>query len=165
MNMPKLIPIPIPTKGKGFFTRLWIWRTSPRKWMMAEDWKYKLPGRRPVIVIPKDFIFDGASVPRVLWSLVSPIGLLLIPGLIHDFAYRYDFLWAICVDDKYVYKHYVCAGRKYWDSLFEEVAAEVNGTVFIDFLAMLAIRFFGFIAWRNNRKLNTEEIPPPTTTI
>ncbi len=27
--------------------------------------------------------------------ILSPTGVLFIPGLIHDFAYRYDYLWAV----------------------------------------------------------------------
>lgn len=95
MDMPKLIPIQIKTRDKPFLIRIWRWITSIRKWELSEDWEYKLPEDEPVIVIPKGFVFDGASIPRPLWGLLSPTGLLLVPGLIHDFAYRYDYLWAL----------------------------------------------------------------------
>ena len=29
----------------------------------------------------------------LLWFFLSPTGLLLIPGLFHDYGYRYDQLW------------------------------------------------------------------------
>ena len=58
---------------------------------MARDFEYTLPDGRE-IVIPEGFVFDGASVPRLLWGLLSPTGLLLIGGLVHDFGYRFDLL-------------------------------------------------------------------------
>jgi hypothetical protein len=38
------------------------------------------------IILPADFELDGASIPRIFWGILSPVGLLLIPGLIHDYT-------------------------------------------------------------------------------
>ena len=40
-------------------------------------------------IIPKGFKFDGASVPKFLGQFLSPVGVLLIGGLIHDYGYKY----------------------------------------------------------------------------
>ena len=157
--MPKLCPLPIETKGQHTLTRIWRWVTSVRKWELLEDWEYEQLDNEPVILIPKGFVFDGASIPRVLWGLLSPTGLLLIPGLIHDFAYRYDYLWAIDSDGK-IFIHEEGAGRKHWDLMFQKVGLEVNGMPIIDKLAWLALALFGMIAWNKNRKLNAVEIIP-----
>ncbi len=157
MDMPKLIPIPIQTRYKSILTRIWIWITSIRKWELIEDWEYNLPDDEPVIVIPKGFIFDGASIPRLLWGVLSPTGLLLIPGLIHDFAYRYDYLWALD-SEGYVYKYKERSGQWIWDSMFRKVGLEVNGMALIDMLAWLALTVFGWWAWMSNRKRNEQEI-------
>jgi hypothetical protein len=159
MDMPKLIPIPIETRNKSILIRIWRWITSIRKWELIEDWEFKLPDDEPVIVIPKAFVFDGASIPRPLWGVLSPTGLLLIPGLIHDFAYRYDYLWAL--DSKgYVYKYKEKSGQWIWDSMFRKVGLEVNGMALIDTLAWLALAVFGWWAWRSNQKRNEPEINP-----
>ncbi len=160
MEMPKLIPVPIKTKHKNVWVRIWRWITSIRQWRLIEDWEYKLPDDdEPVIVIPKDFIFDGASIPRPLWGVLSPTGLLLIPGLIHDFAYRYDYLWALdSTGSVYKYKHN--SGQRFWDSMFKRVGVAVNGVALIDLLAHLALAGFGRWAWKSNRKRNDPEIRP-----
>jgi len=102
MKMPKLIPLPIKTKDKNFFAQMLIWITEVRTWEIVEDWEYDLPDGKKVVV-PSGFVFDGASIPRPLWVILSPTGLLLIPGLIHDFGYRFDYIW-IVGSDGYVYK-------------------------------------------------------------
>ena len=116
MEMPQLVPIRIKTKGESLLIRLWRWMTVVRKWQVVEDWEYDLPGG-PRVVIPKGFEFDGASIPRPLWFILSPTGLLLIPGLIHDFGYRFDYVWTVDANG-YVYKDHVKAGRKHWDAIF-----------------------------------------------
>ncbi len=158
MKMPVLVPIAIETKNESVFIRVWKWITSIREWELIEDWEYVLPNG-PRIIIPKGFRFDGASIPRPLWALLSPTGLLLIPGLIHDFAYRYDYLWALDKDG-YAYQYKAGTGRKFWDGIFKKVGIEVNGLAVIDTLAWLALAIAGWLAWRSNRKRNDSELTP-----
>ena len=104
IDPPMLIPKLIPTKSRSGFMRHMVWMHSVRRWELAENWKYKLPasctrGEDVTIVIPKGFEFDGASVPRPFWAILHPSGLLLIQALVHDFAYRCEFLWEI-VEEK-----------------------------------------------------------------
>lgn len=157
MDMPILQPIPIKTKNKGFFGRVWTWIFQVRTWKLAENWEYDLD-ENTRIVIPKGFIFDGASIPRPLWFMLSPIGLLLIQGLIHDFGYRYTYLWKK-QGDKYV-KIYEGECRTFWDGIFYRVGREVNGMRMINGLAWFPLFSFGWLAWRGNRKRNAEEIDP-----
>lgn len=159
MEMPQLIPIPIKTKDERVWVRIWRWITSIRKWELVDDWEYKLPGDQPVIVIPKGFVFDGASIPRPLWGVLSPTGLLLIPGLIHDFAYRYDYLWALDAQGR-VYKYKENAGQWVWDSLFRRVGIEVNGIALIDTLAWAALVLLGWLSWMLNSRRKDPEIRP-----
>lgn len=160
-QMPKLVPLPIPTKGKPFYKRIWSWLTKVREWQLAENWEYDLPdGRR--ILIPKGFTFDGASIPRLLWFFLSPTGLLLIPGLIHDFGYRYDYIWVV-KDDGIVCKTDQAMGQDYWDEVFYNVGEHVNGMKVINWMAWVALAAFGGMAWEANRKLAAEDIVPTPT--
>lgn len=153
---PLLRPIPIPTLNVNPIKKLWIWLTTIRKWEVAEDWQFTLPdGAR--IIIPKGFIFDGTSVPRPLWSLMSPTDLLLIPSLVHDFAYRYDYLWAYS-EVGGIIKYKEGAGRHYWDKLFRDVGRKVNGMAYIDYLSWFMLKLFGWYAWSQNRRLAAADI-------
>ena len=158
MEMPKLTPLPIKTKGKELPEQIRAWITETRKWEVAEKWDFILPNGE-IILIPEGFEFDGASIPRPLWWLLSPTGLLLIPGLIHDFGYRYDYI--LTYDSKgMVCKGHGGAGQEYWDNLFYEVGMEVNDMEEINYLAWLALSLMGKAAWKLNRVRDENEILP-----
>lgn len=160
MEMPKLIPVPIKTKGKNVFARMWAWITVIRKWEVAENWTYILSDGKKII-IPASFIFDGASIPRPLWGILSPTGMLLIQGLIHDFGYRYNYLWVIDtkgnIEKEMAPKN---KERKHWDKLFRQVGEEVNGMKVINFLAWIVLSVLGIFAYNSNRKRNENDIIP-----
>lgn len=157
-QMPKLTPLPIRTKGKGLFSRIKAWVTDVRQWQLVENWEFDLPdGRR--VLIPKGFVFDGASIPRPLWALLSPTGLLLIPGLIHDFGYRYDYIYVVGKDGE-ICKQDQAMGQTHWDEMFYQVAKQVNGMVLLDWLAWLALTTFGWLSWKSNRNRSAKDIIP-----
>ena len=69
-------------------------------------------------MIPAGFLFDGASVPNALYPVIDATALdLIIPGALHDYAYRLDAL-QIRIGSKDI------RGFTRWeaDELFREVA-------------------------------------------
>jgi len=42
---------------------------------------------RGTITVPAGFVTDGASIPRVFWSILEPFGPYFEAALIHDFLY------------------------------------------------------------------------------
>ena len=81
-TMPDLKPVAIKTKGKGFWKGIVMWLLSTRNWEITKDWKYRINGNE--YIIPAGFIFDGASIPKFLRTFFSPVGVLLMGGLVHD---------------------------------------------------------------------------------
>ena len=139
---------------------MWALITEVREWELAENFFYTLPnGVR--VVVPAGFIFDGASIPKPLWILLSPVGLLLIAGLIHDAAYRYGYLWAVDeatgTVERYIHRE---GTRIDYDDLFLNINLEVNGMVLVDHLAAFMLAIFSGIAWKENRMRNAPEIKP-----
>ncbi|MQA91424.1 MAG: DUF1353 domain-containing protein [Gemmatimonas sp.] len=55
-------------------------------WIVLEEYRYQDRGH--TLVIPIGFTFNLASVPRIIWPLVSSFELGLVGPLIHDFLYR-----------------------------------------------------------------------------
>lgn len=112
-----------------------------------EDWHFQYKGTDGEdirIALHKGFIFDGASIPRPLWAFLSPVGLLLILGLIQDYGCKYDQFWRnvdgeICPFD-------LNTGKKIWDIIFLRVANEVNGFSLIGYIAWLGIKLGGGFA-------------------
>ena len=159
IEMPKLIPIPIPTnKQPSFIHKLVVFVTQPRRWELADNWEYKL-NDKVTLVIEKGFKFDGASIPRIFWAILSPTGLLLIPGLIHDYGYRYDQIWILDEGNQVVvYKD--AKGKDYWDTLFKDVGNTVNNVGLVNFIAKLAVAFGGKKTWEKHRKANKKPHKP-----
>ena len=155
-KMPCLRPLPIPTvKRQNMFSRLLVWIFEVRKWELEKPWTFTLQDGT-TIVFNRGFTFDGASVPRPLWILLSPVGLLLIPGLIHDYGYRFRQLWQV-TDDGSVEPYMSGQKRKHWDNLFRQVSRQVNGIAIVGGFAWLALKLFGCFAWKRCRK---NEVPP-----
>ena len=70
-----------------FWGSIWLWLTGTRRWEIVEDFYFFLNGEE--YVIEKGFEFDGASVPKFLAMWLSPVGVLLMGGLVHDYGYKY----------------------------------------------------------------------------
>ena len=120
ISMPHMKPIPIPTKGKGFWGGIKIWLFVTRKWVIVKDYHYIINGEK--LVIPTGFIFDGASVPKFLHAWLSPMGVLLVGGLIHDYGYKYQTL--LCKGKK---KSIGTKTQKELDIIFRDVNIIQNG--------------------------------------
>ncbi len=157
-KMPRLTPIPIPSKNRPLFLKILVWFFEVRQWELSEPWVFKLENDVE-IVIQKGFRFDGASIPRPFWAILSPTGLLLIPGLIHDYGYKYDQLWKKDENNKII-EYMRGAGKNYWDKLFLEVGKQVNGFALIDRIAWLGVAIGGGGAW-NKHRANDESPQKP----
>ena len=58
------------------------------KVQLISDFHYRIPDTDDIIVIPKSFICDFASIPRMLRVFVTGTGKTRKPSVIHDWLYR-----------------------------------------------------------------------------
>jgi hypothetical protein len=149
-DMPHMKPVRIATAGKGFWGAIKMWLLGGRTWEIVKDWHYSLDGVN--YVVPKGFVFDGASVPKFLASWLSPVGVLLVGGLVHDYGYKYETLYT---KNKGDWKEN-CGWKtqKDMDIIFRDINIEQNGFHFLNYLAYWALRLGGFAAWNGHRKRN-----------
>ena len=148
-EMPTLQPIPILTKKKGFWGAIVMWLLSTRNWVLTKDWKYTIDGTE--YIIPKGFQFDGASIPKFLRTFFSPVGVLLMGGLVHDFMYKYT-----CCKPTSKKNPLLVVDQKKADQIFRDINIEVNGFYFMNYLAYWSLRLGGFVAWNGHRKRNAK---------
>ena len=148
-NFPTMRPIPIKTKGKGFFKMIAMWILGVRHWEIANDFEYELNGEK--FVIPAGFKFDGASIPKFLHTFLSPVGVLLIGGLVHDYAYKYETLLKNNKKDTMG-----VITQKKADEIFRDINIEINGFYLMNYLAYWSLRLGGFVAWNKHRKVNAK---------
>ena len=148
-NYPLMKPLRIATKGKGFFRMLLMWLLGVRHWEIAADFDYELNGED--FVIPAGFKFDGASIPKFLHTFLSPVGVLLMGGLVHDYAYKYETLLKKNKQDTMG-----VITQKTADAIFRDINIEINGFYLMNRLAYYSLRLGGFLAWRKHRKVGAK---------
>ena len=144
-GMPHIKPLPIKTKGKGFWKAIVMWLLATRNWELVQDWKYNIDGTD--YVIPKGFTFDGASIPKFLRTFFSPVGVLLIGGLVHDYMYKYTHCKPVSAKGALL-----VVDQKKADQIFRDINIVVNGFYTMNYLAYWSLRIGGFVAWNGHRK-------------
>ena len=148
-ELPHLQPLRIPTKGKGFWKAIVMWLLSTRNWEITKDWHYTIDGKD--YVIPAGFTFDGASIPKFMRTFFSPVGVLLVGGLVHDYAYKYKTLLLKNKKDTMGELN-----QKRADEIFRDININVNGFYTMNYLAYWSLRLGGFVAWNGHRKRNAK---------
>ena len=125
-------------------TKTWRDACKRRGWELADDWCVKVVDTKRAIlagsiVIPKGTVVDGASVPLpwlvsfLTFGILRPNGILLIPSIVHDYAYRHGCLPYRGVGN-------VKISRDDADWLFREMIDGINHTWFWAYAAWLAVR-------------------------
>jgi len=157
-ELPVISMVPFDSSG-WYLRRVFRWLFYTRTWVMEEDW-YHILFNLETIVIPKGFRFDGASIPKLFRPLISPTGVFFLPGIIHDYAYKYNKLWKVTVKDGeeepslYMDK----AGKWYWDYLFRRECYVASRLPLLAKLTWAAPALFGFFAWYKHRRAELKYI-------
>jgi len=170
INPPRYERVAYDLNGRSWLGQLWAGMTTPPRLRLLEDWILILPGGLQIIV-PRGFVTDGASIPRALWWLLSPFGVLLEGGIVHDFGYQYGYLLApYRIDQPWnlaslrlraeyaaIYGPtipvYVGKGQGFYDDLLQEVTVDLTGASAQAWAARSALRLFGMLAWCRYRSL------------
>lgn len=146
-NMPTVKPVPLKTKGKMNWFKKHLKLLAIRRWRLVED--YILPlGEDYGLIVPKPFVFDFASVPRIFWPLLSPVGILLVGSVFHDFGYRYNGLLIVTPDRGVVF---LKLSRLEIDELFKLITVKVNAMKLVPEVAEKVVNVFGHFPWVENR--------------
>lgn len=105
-----------------------------KNWTLTEEFEYyRTDDPSSKIVVPKGFVTDFASVPRIFWWIIPPTGTKRNPvgksAVCHDFCYDktcpYDFT------------------RKEADDIFLEAMTAVKVSRFIRYIFYYSVRWFG----------------------
>lgn len=104
---------------------------------------YKIKKDKSVYVeVPKDYLSDGASVPRIVWSIsgLTPDGLIRAAALIHDYLYEHK-------GEIFVNAEKVTYSKKEIDILFKEIMIKSGVPWIRAQAAYFAVRSFGWTYW------------------
>ena len=164
-GIPAIEPITISLKDKvTTFQRVAI-ATRKRIFKLKEDWettvggiKYQ-PQLNGTIVTPRnhegiDIEYDGASIPfpwlisLLTIGILRPLGVLLTPSLVHDFAFKFGYL--LVVRNGEVSR--VSVSRDEADRLFRDLIAAITKIRGLAWIAWYAVRLGYFLGVKYNGK-------------
>lgn len=120
-----------------------LWVTWAEKtWITGFDWNRWVGD--VFFFIPAGYHTDLASIPRPLWWIpgFSPQELSLVAPTVHDWLYQHG---GFNIDDKSTAR---VLTRKESDNVFRELMRESSVGWFRRNVAWLAVRCFGWFAWR-----------------
>jgi len=123
-----------------------------KMWHLEQTYKHQ--DGATLITVPQGFRFDLASVPRIIWWLVSPFELSIVAPLVHDFLYLHKGdppAGAIDPPRRYT--------RKASDQLFKRIMKKEGVGWWRWRIAYAAVRAFGGASWGTDSV--TDTISPP----
>lgn len=105
---------------------------------LLEDVVYHVGGLKSVdkITVPKGFIWDGGSVPRIFWNLVDPWGSASKAYLLHD--------WLYSTQER---------SRLVSDAILMEAMEVVGVALWKRKLIYRGVRLGGWVAWEQHKKV------------
>ena len=116
-------------------------RINENVWMLLED--FTLAIDKHIITVKKGFDFDGASIPKLLWSIYgSPLnGNYVVASLIHDGLYASQKV-----------------SKSIADKIFLDVMKQSNVGYIKRTSMYLAVKMFGGKDWKEASKYKDEYI-------
>lgn len=110
-------------------------------WTLTSDFHYSIFYKKEnypkYFFVPKGFESDGASVPRIFWSIYPPWGKYAEAAVLHDYHYR-----TISLSIK----------RKEADKIFLIGMKELEVGFFSRHIIYRAVRIFAYFTWKKYRR-------------
>jgi len=140
---PINIPITLPDGRDGY--------------ILHEDYIYEWEqaGDRWRFVVPKGFMYDGASVPRLVWTIsgITPDGRIRAAATVHDEIYDCkgripDGMLYVFRDGKWLEIRGSVWPREEADKIFERIMIESGISPYRAKKAYYAVRAFGWTGWK-----------------
>lgn len=122
------------------------------------EYIFEVRGLTYRLTVPKHYIFDGASIPRLMWGVLglTPHGVMDGPGLPHDFGYQHrgDFPEGTYHIMDVHGDWYVCSvpmSKGDLDELLKTLCVYFGACgEFKASLVWTGVKWFGFAAWRSD---------------
>jgi len=109
---------------------------SKSEWELIEEIEYHVGSEdsSDIVFVPKGFLTDFASIPRILWPVLPPFGRYSPAAVIHDYLY--------------FTKHRT---RKEDDAIFLEAMTVMKVKWWVRQAMYRSVRMFGWISRRRKR--------------
>lgn len=152
IHFPIVQAIYTPTPKRSWWQKLKNFITYRRKFKVREDYILWVPSLSRFIFVPEYFVYDGASVPKILNGLFNPTGMLLLGALPHDFGYRYNGLFFVNPVTREI--QFSAFSKKQLDIIFKDLCIHESKMKAASYVATFTLSFAGFMSWNEHRKNN-----------
>ncbi len=105
------------------------------EWEIYEDLTYKDNKLGVKVTVPKGQTTDFASIPRIFWPILPPVGRYSRAAVVHDYLYRHGLFT-----------------RKDCDLIFLHAMEELNVAKWKRIVMFWAVRLFGAPAYQGKNK-------------
>lgn len=138
------------TPKRNWWSKLTNFITYRRKFKVRIDYILWCPSLSKFIFVPSYFVYDGASVPKILNGIFNPTGMLLLGALPHDFGYRYQGLFLVNPDTKEI--EFSAFSKKQLDIIFKDLCIYESKMKAASSVATFTLKIFGFMSWKEHVK-------------
>ena len=152
IHFPIQQPIYTPTPKRNLLQKFVNFITYRRKFKIRADYILWVPSLNRFIFIPEYFVYDGASVPKILNGIFNPTGMLLLGACPHDFGYRYQGLFFVNPSTREI--QFSTFSKPQLDEIFKDLCIHESKMKAASTVATFTLSLFGFLGWRENRKAN-----------
>ena len=133
--------------------------SDKKRFELVEAFKYDVGSKNSgdTIVVKEGYRTDFASIPRLFWSVLPPIGLYGKAAVIHD------YLCDICEACDYQYTPGMKT-REDADKIFLEAMTVLKVKKWKQRIMYRAVRIWGTVSeWKGKRRAHGNQTPPPAT--
>jgi hypothetical protein len=103
---------------------------------LVEDISYKLSNGKDIIV-PKGYVTDMASTPRIVWSIFPPFGKYGFASVIHDYLYETPE---------------IIVSRRFVDAEFKRIMISNGVSKLVASIFYIYVYILGGINWKKFKK-------------
>ena len=110
---------------------------SDKLWRLVKNFDYYLGNLSSgmSIKVPKGFITDFASVPRIFWNILPPWGEYGKASVLHDYLYKNN-----------TFSRVIC------DAIFLEAMGVLKVSTWKKWVLYIGVRLFGWIVFNRYKK-------------
>lgn len=109
--------------------------TEEKTWALVNPFRYITSNGLLTIFVPEGFTTDFASIPRLFWNILAPMGNYGEAAIIHDYLYSKGILPKSEADNIFL------------EGMETLGVGRIKRTIIYN-----AVKYFGFAAWNGHRK-------------
>lgn len=138
----------------GFLTPLELEYIDGHIWELTAPFEYCVGSKdsNVKVIIPKGFITDFASVPKILWNLLPPTGSYGKAAVVHDYLYQHPWVTIYDVPAQPTWFRTELKIRKECDEILNEAMQVLNVGKWTRRMVYTGVRVGGWKPWNSYRE-------------